>query len=130
MIEAGAVFAALIAALRVIEKLVDKKMGNGQRPVRVDLHQTEIANQVGQMTECLAATGQTLERINDKIDNMDLRQASMASLVGSVEGRVKDIQDIGHKTHNIVDDEKKKAERAELLREIAASQTGNQPVTT
>ena len=130
MIEAGAVFAALIAALRVIEKLVDKKMGNGQRPVRVDLHHTEIANQVGQMTECLAATGQTLERINDKIDNMDLRQASMASLVGSIEGRVKDIQDIGHKTHNIVDDEKKKAERAELLREIAASQTGNQPVTT
>ena len=130
MIEAGAVFAALLAALRVIEKLVDKKMGNGQRPVQVDLHQTEIANQVGQMTECLAATGLTLERINDKLDNMDLRQASISTMMGTVEGRVKDIQDIGHKTHNIVDEDKKKAERAELLREIAASQTGGQtPVT-
>ena len=130
MIEAGAAFASILAALRVIEKLVDKKMGNGQRPVQVDLHQTEIANQVGQMTECLAATGQTLERINDKLDSMDLRQASISTMMGAVDGRVKDIQDIGHKTHNIVDDEKKKAERAELLREIAASQTGNQPTTT
>ena len=130
MVEAGAMFAALLAALRVIEKLVDKKMGNGQRPVQVDLHQTEIANQVGQMTECLAATGQTLERINDKLDSMDLRQASISTMMGAVDGRVKDIQDIGHKIHNIVDDEKKKAERAELLREIAASQTGNQPITT
>jgi len=133
MVEAGAMFATLMALIKVIEKLVDKKMngnGNGAKPVQIDLNQTELANQVGQMTECLAATGQTLERINDKIDNMDLRQASMASLVGSVEGRVKDIQDIGHKTHNIVDEDKKKAERAELLREIAASQTGGQtPVT-
>tara|TARA_R110000737_G_scaffold113682_2_gene146774 strand:+ start:258 stop:662 length:405 start_codon:yes stop_codon:yes gene_type:complete len=129
MIEAGAAFASILAALRVIEKLVDKKMGNGQRPVQVDLHQTEIANQVGQMTECLAATGQTLERINDKLDSMDLRQASMSTMMGAVDGRVKDIQDIGHKIHNIVDDEKKKAERAELLREIAASQTGSQPTT-
>ena len=70
MVEAGAMFAALLAALRVIEKLVDKKMGNGTRPVQVDLHQTEIASQMGQMTECLAATGQTLERINDKIDSV------------------------------------------------------------
>jgi predicted nucleic acid-binding OB-fold protein len=130
MIEAGAVFAALLAALRVIEKLVDKKMGNGTRPVQVDLHQTEIANQVGQMTECLAATGQTLERINDKIDNMDLRQAAMSSLVSTVEGRVKDVQDTGHKTFNIVEAGRQKAEKAELLREIAASQTGGQaPVT-
>lgn len=130
MVEAGAMFAALLAALRVIEKLVDKKMGNGQRPVQVDLHQTEIANQVGQMTECLAATGQTLERINDKLDNMDLRQASISTMMGTVEGRVKDIQDIGHKTHTMVNEERKKAEKAELLREIAASQTGNQPTTT
>lgn len=130
LVEAGGLFAVLLAAFRVIERLIDKKMGNGQRPVQVDLHQTEIANQVGQMTECLAATGQTLERINDKLDNMDLRQASISTMMGTVESRVKDIQDIGHKTHNIVDEDKKKAERAELLREIAASQTGGQtPVT-
>jgi len=130
MVEAGAMFATLMALIKVIEKLVDKRMGNSARPVQVDLHQTEIANQVGQMTECLAATGQTLERINDKIDNMDLRQAAMASLVGTVESRVKDVQDTGHKTFNIVETGRQKAEKAELLREIAASQTGGQaPVT-
>ena len=130
MIEAGAAFASILAALRVIEKLVDKKMGNGQRPVQVDLHQTEIANQVGQMTECLAATGQTLERINDKLDSMDLRQASVSTMLAAVDGRVKDIQDTGHKTFNIAEAGRQKAEKVELLREIAASQTGNQPTTT
>ena len=70
MVEAGAMFATLMALIKIIEKLVDKKMGNGTRPVQVDLHQTEIASQMGQMTECLAATGQTLERINDKIDSV------------------------------------------------------------
>ena len=71
MVEAGAVFAALIAALRVIEKLVDQKLGkNSREPVQIDLDQTELANQMGQMVECLAATGQTLERINDKIDDV------------------------------------------------------------
>jgi len=70
MIEAGALFGTMMALIKVIEKLVDKKMGNGARPVQVDLHQTEIASQMGQMTECLAATGQTLERINDKIDSV------------------------------------------------------------
>ena len=80
MIEAGAVFAALLAALRVIEKLVDKKMGNGARPVQVDLHQTEIASQMGQMTECLAATGQTLERINDKIDDVHTKVTKVETL--------------------------------------------------
>ena len=71
MVEAGAVFAALIAALRVIEKLVDQKLGkNSREPVQIDLDQTELANQMGQMVEYLAATGQTLERINDKIDDV------------------------------------------------------------
>ena len=80
MIEAGAVFAALLAALRVIEKLVDKKMGNGARPVQVDLHQTEIASKMGEMTECLAATGQTLERINDKIDDVNTKVTKVETL--------------------------------------------------
>jgi len=80
MIEAGAVFAALLAALRVIEKLVDKKMGNGARPVQVDLHQTEIASKMGEMTEHLAATGQTLERINDKIDDVHTKVTKVETL--------------------------------------------------
>jgi len=71
MVEAGAVFAALIAALRVIEKLVDQKLGkNGRESVQIDLDQTELANQMGQMVEILSATTQTLERINDKIDDV------------------------------------------------------------
>ena len=82
------------------------------------------------MTDCLAATGQTLERINDKLDNMDMRQAAVTAMISAVEGRVKDVQNIGHKTHNMMEDERKKTEKAELLREIAASQTGNQPATT
>lgn len=80
MIEAGAVFAALLAALRVIEKLVDKKMGNGARPVQVDFHQSEIANQMGQMVECLSATTQTLERINDKIDDVHTKSTKVETL--------------------------------------------------
>jgi len=63
MIEAGAMFATLMALIKVIEKLVDKRMGNGARPVQVDLHQTEIANQMGQMTECLAATSTSFEHL-------------------------------------------------------------------
>ena len=128
--EIALAFGAVMALIKIIEKLVDSKMGKNQRPVQVDFHQTEIANQVGQMTECLAATGQTLERINDKLDNMDMRQAAVTAMISAVEGRVKDVQNIGHKTHNMMEDERKKTEKAELLREIAASQTGNQPATT
>ncbi len=70
MVEAGAMFATLMALIKVIEKLVDKKMNNGKGSVQIDLKQTEIANQMGSMTECLAATGQTLERINDRMDTV------------------------------------------------------------
>ena len=84
MIEAGAMFATLMALIKVIEKLVDKRMGNGARPVQVDLHQTEIANQMGQMTECLAATGQTLERINDKIDSVRTTVTKVETLSDNV----------------------------------------------
>ena len=80
MVEAGAMFATLMALIKIIEKLVDKKMGNSARPVQVDLHQTEIASQMGQMTECLAATGQTLERINDKIDDMHTKVTKVETL--------------------------------------------------
>jgi len=84
MVEAGAMFATLMALIKVIEKLVDKRMGNGARPVQVDLHQTEIANQMGQMTECLAATGQTLERINDKIDSVRTTVTKVETLSDNV----------------------------------------------
>ena len=80
MVEAGAMFATLMALIKIIEKLVDKKMGNGARPVQVDLHQTEIASKMGEMTEHLAATGQTLERINDKIDIVHTKVTKVETL--------------------------------------------------
>ena len=80
LIEAGALFGTMMALIKVIEKLVDKKMGNGHKPVQVDLHQTEIANQMGQMTECLQATGQTLERINDKIDDVHTKVTKVETI--------------------------------------------------
>ena len=80
LIEAGALFGTMMALIKVIEKLVDKKMGNGPKPVQVDLHQSEIANQMGQMTECLQATGQTLERINDKIDDVHTKVTKVETI--------------------------------------------------
>jgi len=71
MVEAGAMFACLMGLIKIIEKLVDQKFNkNGKGSVQIDLKQTEIANQMGSMTECLAATGQTLERINDRMDTV------------------------------------------------------------
>tara|TARA_R100000808_G_scaffold52_1_gene355 strand:+ start:577 stop:978 length:402 start_codon:yes stop_codon:yes gene_type:complete len=108
MVEAGAVFAALLAALRVIEKLVDKKMGNGNgsKPVQIDLNQTEMANSMGQMVECMAATGQTLERINDKIDGVHEKSTKIETLTDTIDGRIKDIQDVSHKTKNMMEQER------------------------
>ncbi len=69
MVEAGAMFACLMGLIKIIEKLVDQKFNkNGKGSVQIDLNQTEMANQMGSMTECLAATGQTLERINERMD--------------------------------------------------------------
>ena len=107
MIEAGAVFAALLAALRVIEKLVDKKMGNGgSKPVQIDLNQGELNNNMGQMVECMASTTQTLERINDKIDSVHEKSTKIETLTGTIDGRIKDIQDVSHKTKNMMEQER------------------------
>ena len=84
MVEAGAMFATLMALIKVIEKLVDKKMNNGKGSVQIDLKQTEIANQMGSMTECLAATGQTLERINDRIDDIHEKTTRLETLTDNI----------------------------------------------
>jgi DNA anti-recombination protein RmuC len=84
MIEAGAAFASILAALRVIEKLVDKKMNNGAKPVHIDLNQSDISNNIGQMVELLAATGQTLERINDKIDDVHEKSTRVETLTDNI----------------------------------------------
>ena len=85
MVEAGAMFACLMALIKIIEKLVDQKMNkNGRGSVQIDLNQTEMANQMGQMTECLAATGQTLERINDRIDEVHEKATRLETLTDNI----------------------------------------------
>ena len=86
MVEAGAMFAALLAALRVIEKLVDKKMNNGgPRPVQIDLNQGELNSNMGQMVECMASTTQTLERINDRLDEVHEKSTKIEMIVIDVD---------------------------------------------
>ena len=85
MVEAGAMFACLMGLIKIIEKLVDQKMNkNGKGSVQIDLNQTEMANQMGQMTECLAATGQTLERINDRIDDVHEKTTRLETLTENI----------------------------------------------
>jgi methyl-accepting chemotaxis protein len=108
MVEAGAMFATLMALIKIIEKLVDKKMGNGNgpKPVQIDLNQTEMANSMGQMVECMASTTQTLERINDKIDGVHEKSTKIETLTDTIDGRIKDIQDVSHKTKNMMEQER------------------------
>ena len=126
MIEAGAVFAALIAALRVIEKLVDKRLNNGTPRASTS---PEVAMQLAAISESSAATTQTLERINDKLDEMDMRHAAMATISGVIDGRVKDIQNVAHEVHVICKEEHDDYKERKLLEKLKAAQTGSQPVT-
>ena len=84
LVEAGGLFAVLLAAFRVIERLIDKKMNNGAKPVHIDLNQSDISNNIGQMVELLAATGQTLERINDKIDDVHEKSTRVETLTDNI----------------------------------------------
>ena len=85
MVEAGAMFACLMGLIKIIEKLVDQKFNkNGKGSVQIDLNQTEMASQMGQMTECLAATGQTLERINDRIDDVHEKTTRLETLTENI----------------------------------------------
>ena len=107
MVEAGAMFATLMALIKVIEKLVDKKMNNGgPKPVQIDLNQGELNSNMGQMVECMASTTQTLERINDKIDDVHEKSTKIETLTGTIDGRIKDIQDVSHKTKNMLEKER------------------------
>ena len=107
MVEAGAMFATLMALIKVIEKLVDKKMNNGgPKPVQIDLNQGELNSNMGAMVECMASTTQTLERINDKIDDVHEKSTKIETLTSTIDGRIKDIQDVSHKTKNMLEKER------------------------
>ena len=90
LIEAGAVFAALIAALRIIEKLVDQKFGkkNGG-PVQIDINQTEVAGTLREVGETQKDIAATLERANDKLNTIDTRTKETGSTVFEVRELIK-----------------------------------------
>lgn len=118
MVEAGAMFAALLAALRVIEKLVDKKMNNGgPKPVQIDLNQGELNNNMGQMVECMASTTQTLERINDKIDGVHEKATRIETLTDNI-NRVS--TETGANVFKIIEESRiKEAEERGMARALA-----------
>lgn len=83
MVEAGAMFAALLGALRVIEKLVDKRMGSVASPNGAG--SAEVASQLAHVGETLSATSQTLERINDRIDEVHEKSTKIEMIVIDVD---------------------------------------------
>ena len=84
LIEAGALFAALMGCLKVIEKLVDQKMAKPVQPVKVDLKQEGL----GEIIETQSAIAQTLERTNDKLDDIDRRTRE----TGAVTFEIRELQ--------------------------------------
>ena len=84
LIEAGAVFAALIAALRVIEKLVDQKFGRKNGPVQIDINQTEVATAIKSVADTQQAIAQTLEKAGDRLDAIDTRTRETGATIYEV----------------------------------------------
>lgn len=129
MVEAGAMFATLMGLIKVIEKLVDSRL---QKPGAASTTSPEVAMQLAAISESTAATTQTLERINDKLDEMDLRHAAMATLSGAIDGRVKDIQNVAHEVHNLCKAQDEDLKERKLFDKLKASQsqTGGNPATS
>ena len=84
MLEAGAVFAALIAALRVIEKLVDQKFGKRNGPVQIDINQTEVATTLKGVAETQQSIASTLEKAGDRLDSIDTRTRETGATIYEV----------------------------------------------
>lgn len=124
LIELGGIFALAMGLVKVIEKLVDHRI---KPAAPVDKTSSAVAMQLAAIAETTAATGQTLERINDKLDEMDMRHAAMATLSGSIDSRTKDIQDTAHKVHVMCAETREEAREAKLLEKLKASQSGTNP---
>jgi len=118
MIEAGALFGTMMALIKVIEKLVDKKLNNGgPKPVQIDLNQGELNSNMGQMVECMASTTQTLERINDKIDGVHEKSTRIETLTDNI-NRVS--TETGANVFKIIEESRiKEAEERGMARALA-----------
>ena len=84
MVEAGAVFAALMGLIKIIEKLVDQKFGKRPGPVQIDINQTEVASTLKEVGETQQVIAKTLERANDRLDVIDARTKETGSTVFEV----------------------------------------------
>ena len=84
MVEAGAVFAALMGLIKIIEKLVDQKFGKRPGPVQIDINQTEVASTLKEVGETQQIIAQTLERANDRLNAIDARTKETGSTVFEV----------------------------------------------
>jgi len=118
MIEAGALFGTMMALIKVIEKLVDKKLNNGgPKPVQIDLNQGELNSNMGSMVECMASTTQTLERINDKIDGVHEKATRIETLTDNI-NRVS--TETGANVFKIIEESRiKEAEERGMARALA-----------
>jgi len=76
-------FAALMGCLKVIEKLVDQKLAKPAPSVQVDLKQEGL----GEIIETQNAIAQTLERSNDKLDEIDRRTREAGSVIFEIRER-------------------------------------------
>lgn len=84
MVEAGAMFACLMALIKVIEKLVDQKFGKKAGPVQIDINQTEVATTLKGVAETQKSIAATLERAGDRLDSIDTRTRETGATIYEV----------------------------------------------
>ena len=84
MVEAGAMFACLMALIKVFEKLVDQKFGKKAGPVQIDINQTEVATTLKGVAETQKSIAATLERAGDRLDSIDTRTRETGATIYEV----------------------------------------------
>ena len=84
MVEAGAMFACLMALIKVVEKLVDQRFGKKNGPVQIDINQTEVATTLKGVAETQKSIAATLERAGDRLDSIDTRTRETGATIYEV----------------------------------------------
>ena len=84
MVEAGAMFACLMALIKVVEKLVDQRFGKKNGPVQIDITQTEVATTLKGVAETQKTIATTLERAGDRLDSIDTRTRETGATIYEV----------------------------------------------
>ena len=84
MVEAGAMFACLMALIKVVEKLVDQRFGKKNGPVQIDINQTEVATTLKGVAETQQSIASTLEKAGDRLDSIDTRTRETGATIYEV----------------------------------------------